>query len=854
MSFLPSFLVWPFAIAGLICAAGPIIIHLLNRRRYRVVPWAAMEFLREAMRRNRRILQLRDLLLLLLRTAAVLLVGLALAQPFFAQKEESFDNSKPLHAVVLIDNSLSMGYQSLDGTLLDRAKARAKQYFDKLPVGSRVSVIPVCGSRWGYSPDAYTKENAVEAVERIEVVDRSANVQQAVNEARKALASGPMLGKRVVLFSDQQVVNWQGLGGPDQFADLPSFQVVDISAPQWENTWISAFELQDGLADIETPTTFVVRVRHQGPTPRQDLPVTLFVDNVEVAAKTVTVEPGEGAREVTFEHVFNTYRPEPNRPVSVPVRVALAPDRLPADDERHLVVPVVAALPVVFADQYSAGEEDKVRKRLGETRPLRKAIAPVISRADSPRQLVKIRHVRFDTLEQETLADARLVVVGGIADPSAKVALLREYVVQGGQLIIAAGGASDPATNAGFDPDKWTTAAWLDGAGILPAPLKPDFLGGTPDEKGPQLRPFFLSYESLQTTPYFRLPGYTDDELRDWYSDPFFFKAVQVDLGDDILAVLQESEVQRREELDRLRAQVATRDRPLPTAASSPSGSPSGDDRRADEERLRELQPTWLVWSQAEATGVDEPLPEEPAVRKERLAELAQAARPRVLARFNDPGETPFLVERAIGQGTVVLITTGLQSDWNTLADENAMFLFKRLTGAMIRATLPPRNFPPQERIALPLPTSDRDVAVTLQRPGTDPPEVLDTGFIGTAQLGLIIPRPLARGTYRVVATRRAGRGSNGPPEVAWELPLAVNGPAPESELAPLDQDAFETRFGSGARWVATDEEISLAGSQIRGQDAWWWLILVVLALLVLELFVLATPLWRREVPAVQQA
>ena len=56
-----------------------MIIHLLNRRRHRTVHWAAMDFLREALQRNRRILQMRDLLLLLMRCAAILLFGLALA-------------------------------------------------------------------------------------------------------------------------------------------------------------------------------------------------------------------------------------------------------------------------------------------------------------------------------------------------------------------------------------------------------------------------------------------------------------------------------------------------------------------------------------------------------------------------------------------------------------------------------------------------------------------------------------------------------------------------------------------------------------------------------------------------------
>ena len=77
-----------FALAGAIAAAGPLIIHLLNRRRYRVVHWAAMDFLREAINRNRKILQIRDILLLILRTVAVLLFGLALARPFFARSRQ----------------------------------------------------------------------------------------------------------------------------------------------------------------------------------------------------------------------------------------------------------------------------------------------------------------------------------------------------------------------------------------------------------------------------------------------------------------------------------------------------------------------------------------------------------------------------------------------------------------------------------------------------------------------------------------------------------------------------------------------------------------------------------------------
>ena len=112
MGFL-SFTAWQFAAAGALCAAGPVIIHLLNRRRYRVVKWGAMDFLRQALQRNRQILQIRDILLLILRTAAVLLFGLALARPYFATRQEQFNERQPLHAVIVIDNSLSIDRKSV---------------------------------------------------------------------------------------------------------------------------------------------------------------------------------------------------------------------------------------------------------------------------------------------------------------------------------------------------------------------------------------------------------------------------------------------------------------------------------------------------------------------------------------------------------------------------------------------------------------------------------------------------------------------------------------------------------------------------------------------------------------------
>jgi hypothetical protein len=160
----------------------------------------------------------------------------------------------------------------------------------------------------------------------------------------------------------------------------------------------------------------------------------------------------------------------------------------------------------------------------------------------------------------------------------------------------------------------------------------------------------------------------------------------------------------------------------------------------------------------------------------------------------------------------------------------------------MVRSTLPVRNYSATERITLPLTLADREVRALLRRPGQeDRPETLDIGFIGRERLGVNIDQPLTRGVYTVSAERDQRLSVGSPGETVFSIPLAVNGDSLESELDTLTREDFEQKVPADvAAWVDADEPISLAGSQVRGQDSWWWLTLAILGLLLLELLILA--------------
>src|SRR5262249_48623147 len=116
----------PWLLWGLALGSAPILIHLLNRRRYKETQWAAMRFLLEAVRKNSRRLRIEQLLLLIVRTLLLILLVVAMAQPVVEQLGAFFQPGQPAHKILVIDASFSMGLQARESSLFDRAREAAR--------------------------------------------------------------------------------------------------------------------------------------------------------------------------------------------------------------------------------------------------------------------------------------------------------------------------------------------------------------------------------------------------------------------------------------------------------------------------------------------------------------------------------------------------------------------------------------------------------------------------------------------------------------------------------------------------------------------------------------------------------
>ena len=751
---------WPYwgsgvFLAALVAVAGPIIIHLLNRRRQRTIRWGPMEFLKQVMKRHRRILRLRDVLLLVLRTAIVLLFVLAMAQPYWSDRQGGGAAGRPMHGVLVIDNSLSMGYTPIDKSLLDLAKDKSARFIEALPEGSKVSVIPLCSYSSARNQDAYaTKEDALEAVNRIELADRSTPITDGFTEARAACARLPNIPtKRVVFIGDSQRRTWSLDGAETYLAGLSDIQIVQLGPPERTNTWVADFRLLHGIADTDSKALFRAVVRHEG-QPRQNVRVSLLVGDAPPQDFTVNLADGDEIR-LDFEHKF---RKKPalagatGGPWLVPATLKLSADdvdRLAMDDYRTLIVPVVARIPVVFIDQYGAHERPREGK-IGETERVRRLLRT--HRSIDP-QTGKVTGPILRTIDEVTdkdLQDARLVVIAGVpSPPPGAVAMLRKYVERGGSIFIGAGGA--------FDAAEWTKVAWRDGAGILPAPLKDEPVGRIPlpNEKDPAS--FKLDKTSISGRALYL--DMTPEETDAILGMPRFYKAVVADM----------------------------------------------------------------------------------ALAKEKIP--AGAARPLVLGRYDN--KNPFVVQRDIGKGRVIMLTSGLgrQPVWNTLPLNYSVLLVNRIMRSLLVRTLPDLTFGPEREIEIPVAGADQTTEFTVQAPGATPhPQKADS--LGPQSFGLLLKSLQRRGVYRIRRIDPVGTGQDTTQGEPWSMVLAVNGPARESELAYNSESDIPDRIGStDIRRVGPDEEISLEGMTYFGYDFWWILMILTLACILLEMALLTS--WR---------
>ena len=255
--------------------------------------------------------------------------------------------------------------------------------------------------------------------------------------------------------------------------------------------------------------------------------------------------------------------------------------------------------------------------------------------------------------------------------------------------------------------------------------------------------------------------------------------------------------------------------------------------READRARRKQMQPNWLLWS----------VPAEVDLDSMPIDERVRRGRPRIMGRYDNESENVFAIRRDIGYGRVIMITTGCYPTWNNLAAEHSVLLLDQALRSLLARSLPKRTFGPVNEIVIPVDSADQGASFTIQGPDEDDARPIGVEALSENTYGLILRSVGRRGLYRIRRERSQAAQEAGRKDDSWEMLLAVNGPAAESELSAMDEDGLRERMGrTELRWIGPEEDIRVEGVALIGHNYWKYLMVLALACLLVEMLFLAAP------------
>lgn len=458
--------------AGLAAASVPIIIHLLARRRFRRIRWAAMDFLMDAERRNRRRVRIEELILLALRCLAMGLIGALLSRPFVKPTGVAaiLGGGERAERIFVIDDSFSMGYQTDVEIVFDRAKTSVNRLLSRIQEFAPHDTVTVMTTSATDSPiaigailDTDQLEQISARLETLQPSQRSLSAARVMDAVAGVLEDNrQVLTASVYLISDFQRKDWSSSTAGEEkeslAASLAAWQqddrkvrvvLVDVGHDDAANRALIDIRPQRSKIITEVETPLEVTVANYGPRTRSALELDVTVGQNPTASASVKDLAAGRSATVSIGVVFPVVGDEQ-------VRVETEPDQLPIDDHRFAAVQVSDAIQILLvngeqsADPYS-----------DEVHLLRTALRPE-GDVFSGNAVTVIADTDLESANLNAFDVVALCNVYRVSESAAE--RLHQFVRQGGGLAVFLG---DQVS----DPETYNAVLYRNGKGLLPAAI-----------------------------------------------------------------------------------------------------------------------------------------------------------------------------------------------------------------------------------------------------------------------------------------------------------------------------------------------------------------------------------------------
>ncbi len=506
----------PLLLIASIGISLPILAHLFNRYKVKRTDWAAMQFLNRSVRVRSRQLRLRDLLLLILRCLAVLLLVLALSRPATNSTGGiGLPGEERAGVVIALDASYSMAHSShsmahRDGktTRFERAVERVGVISEHLQLGDPVTLVLLGGEhRVVLRNVAYEPERFARVLQEQQIAPEALDLDS-VPKHLKALAEDmDALQKEVYIVTDAQKQDWSRLSAQlqDALKDLgQSATVFMVPVPGGnENLAVTGLDLVSGALRKGTVARYRATVRNYGTAPVSDVEVRCRVEGVQIDSKHIPqIASGSSATVSLFVPFYN----------AGPMRITaeITGNALATDNVRRAVAVVRERVSVLCVDG-STGDAGRL------------IMAALLARADGAEdEDYVVRTVQWPSFPTRDLEQVDVIILADVPEiTSEQAGQLSRFVRQGNGLVWFAG-------------EQVKASEWNKRSGEGPNALLPASLGVAVDARdslgvGKPLDPSMPDHSVCR--PLRSLP-------EDLLSETRFLKRLQVEPNDSSYTVL----------------------------------------------------------------------------------------------------------------------------------------------------------------------------------------------------------------------------------------------------------------------------------------------------------------------------
>lgn len=289
MSFLNPTFLW-----ALFAMLIPVIIHLINFRKPKVVYFSNTSFIEDVKKETRTKTKLKQILILIARMLTIAMLVIVFAGPFIPNNDKSNDQPSDL-SIIYIDNSFSMDADAAKGKVFDQAKQIAKD----LVYSNSPSMNYMFMSN-DYNSDFRASLNRDQVITSIEDCSISANSLKVNDLIAKANALARN-GKNATLYmiSDMQKYMFDGIEA--ELDDNVNMVFMSLNPSGVNNLYVDTCWFESPVHRLGQSESLSVRITNKSGEGFYDIPLQLYINDSLKAMASFNVEPDESV-DVNLEY------------------------------------------------------------------------------------------------------------------------------------------------------------------------------------------------------------------------------------------------------------------------------------------------------------------------------------------------------------------------------------------------------------------------------------------------------------------------------------------------------------------------------------------------------------------------